>query len=368
MDEQAIRGIFSKIKVNPKKTEVFVLENLQTIPPEKPRRTHRRFFAAAAVFAALLVISTSVVAFYGGFELFISRVDPPFADILEPLMNYAEDQDIRVTILGATRFDRTAVLYISVQDISGQNRLSEGSAFFGWLDDVHVSRGIAPLSNWSMGTTPLHFDEFTNTQYFQLTMQTRTDNLDELTFQFNRIVLSQSDFCEERLVFENSYEVHGEWRITVQLEDGVNPITSYFAENEIRLENLYVEIYEILFEFSLIAITPINLEVRGRMSYNRYEMQGVYMQLPPGMYWGNSPGIWHNTMYKPQFMQSTAMHDAFYLEINGEETIGTHGGGSGLFANALGGGPFESNFLFPDTVDLNSITAIIIFGERFPIN
>jgi hypothetical protein len=367
MDEQAIHGIFSKIKVNPKKTEIYVLENLQTIPLEKPLRTHKRLFVTAAIFA-LLVISTSVFAFYGGFERFISRVDPPFADILEPLMNYAQDQDIRVTILGATRFDRTAVLYISVQDISGQNRLSEGSAFFGWLGDLHVSRGIAPLSNWSMGTTPLHFDEFTNTQYFQLTMQTRTDNLDELTFQFNRIVLSQSDFCEERLVFQNSYEVHGEWRITVQLEDGVNPITSYFAENEILLENLYVETDGISFELSAITITPIGMEIRGRNRYDWREKQGVYVEMAEGMYrvtWEGGQQINHNTMHKPEYVFSR-----FPRSIQIETTYGiiqTYSFG-GLSYSLPGGGSFESNFFFADTVDLNSITAIIIFGERFPIN
>ena len=82
-----------------------------------------RLLIAALV---LLVASTAALAVgLGGFDWFIERFNPPFAELIEPSGVYAEDQGIRMTVIGAQESSGMGIVYLTVQDVSGTGRLAQ---------------------------------------------------------------------------------------------------------------------------------------------------------------------------------------------------------------------------------------------------
>ena len=128
--------------------------------------------AATAAVAAVLILTVTVAAVVmGGFDAFISRLNPTFGEIVLPVEMYVVDNDIRLEIIGAQTFGNQVIAYISVRDISGQNRITE-SVFFNlsktrlyMLDETgnELGSGFGAVI-----PELLHFDDITNTAYFEL--------------------------------------------------------------------------------------------------------------------------------------------------------------------------------------------------------
>ncbi|MCL2198363.1 MAG: hypothetical protein FWB80_05530 [Defluviitaleaceae bacterium] len=320
----------------------------------------RRLIPAVATFAVLLTLSTTVFAFYGGFERFIERTSPPFAEIIEPVMTYAEDQGIRITILGARRFGRNAVAYLSVQDISGQNRLSEVS----FVRDIRICDGtdsIFTAWDWGMGFRNFYFDEIYNTIYVQMSIESRRFPNDELNLVVSRIVLEQTVLCEEAWDLEET-ALEGEWRVSATLEDAIQN-----GIEEIHMENITLEIHGIQLDISSIVINPISMEIRGSKTYNIHEIRDVYIEAED-MYRKirNETGeqIWHNHIPVRDYVINHLMRGGSYVRVQTTDDIFDVRGGGGMF----GGRWFEASFRFDAPLDLNEVVGVIIFGELFEIN
>ena len=126
-----------------------------------------------AVIIVILAVSITVFAALGGFEWFISRFNPDFADVIEPVMAYSEDQGIQMTVVGAQRFDNIAIVYLSVQDINGENRLTEQMNF---RDGFHVRINPSISGGYSLQKNMLYFDNGTITAYFEIRIAARDNS------------------------------------------------------------------------------------------------------------------------------------------------------------------------------------------------
>ncbi|MCL2838543.1 MAG: hypothetical protein FWE04_05715 [Oscillospiraceae bacterium] len=132
------------------------------VQKESHVRTYRaRKSVLIAAIMAILLLSATAFAALGGFDWFIARFNPNFAGVVEPVMSYSEEQGIRMTIIGAQRFANMAIVYLSVQDVSGENRLTERIDF---SDGFSVGRGIS----FGYQRNLLYFDSVTNTAYFEI--------------------------------------------------------------------------------------------------------------------------------------------------------------------------------------------------------
>ena len=176
-EEQEIRTVLSQIKVN---TDGLVEGVKSQINNKGLRRISRiKGFSLAIALVAILTITTTVFAAgFGDFDWFMERFNPSFAKVVEPVGIYAEDQDIRMEIIGAQSYGNMAVIYLSIQDISGENRLTESMWFF-CNDPAIIDKPecFVCLNNWHMNSSNwnmLYFDERTNTAYFEIMLVTHS--------------------------------------------------------------------------------------------------------------------------------------------------------------------------------------------------
>lgn len=191
-EEWQIHAAFSQIEVKPDN----LAERVRQGVGEAPRRTGGigrggRLLAAALVL--LLVSSAALAVGLGGFERFVERFNPTFAEIVEPIESYSEDQGIRMTVIGAQRFDNMAVVYLSVQDVSGEDRLTEQMSF---LDGFRLWT-VDDQPGFSDQRTMLYFDEMTNTAYFEFQISADVSLTDYLEIGASRIFLHAHMFWDE---------------------------------------------------------------------------------------------------------------------------------------------------------------------------
>ena len=93
---------------------------------KRPKRLRRTLLIAVAV-AALLSV-TAIAAALGGFDWLRETINPPFIDAVEPVEQSVTDQGIRFNIIAAQKFDDTALVYFSLTDTEGLDRVTGDAA------------------------------------------------------------------------------------------------------------------------------------------------------------------------------------------------------------------------------------------------
>lgn len=188
-NEQTIYNALSQINVDTGRLAKQVRERLHEEVPHVQSARHRRWTvsAAAAVAMSLLLVFTAAAATLGGFDWFMKKFNPSFGDIVEPVGVYCEDQGIRMEVIGAQKYDNMAVVYLSLQDVSGQNRLTERTDFqdgFSVKMNTHAKntegQPAEVSSSYSWSKNMLYFDELSNTVYyeFNITADSLSDPLE----------------------------------------------------------------------------------------------------------------------------------------------------------------------------------------------
>ena len=314
------------------------------------RMRAKRFIPIVISIALLLAISTTVLAFYGGFDGFIHRVNPPFAEIITPVMDYAEDQGIRITLIGARQFDTNAVLYLSMHDTTGENRITQSACIFGCaIDGALFASDAGGAQSGGMSFYHMFFDRATNTRYIQLMIQLDQPLTGGLTLTIPSITLERrGGWCDELQVFDETV-LHGHWQVTAYPDDV--PVGSDTAE--IRFENLIFDIYGVRLEVSL-TINPISIQVDTHMTYDPSYRRNTHRYTWPSR--------------EPLAMY---VHRQLIDSINIETTedIATIRGGSGWGGSDTPGiYTVEVTLWAQSLLNLDTITAVIINGERFPVN
>ena len=169
----------------------------------------KRLMPIAAAFVMLFAVSTTMFAALGGFDWFMQRFNPTFADVSEPVMSYSEEQGIRMTVIGVARFENMAVVYLSLQDITGANRLTASldfrDGFSISMEESDASISDVNIHGFSTRRNLLYFDEVTNTVYLEIQISADTAISDPLSlgtfliafevvgFEYEPILISLSE-------------------------------------------------------------------------------------------------------------------------------------------------------------------------------
>lgn len=208
-NEQNIYNALSRITVDTNQLAEQVKSQLHETTPcfAAPRRRRWPVSAVAAVVISAVLVGTAAAAILGGFDWFIEKFNPAFGEIVEPVEISCEDQGIRMEVIGAQKYGNMAIVYLSLQDISGQNRLTEQTNFndgfsvrtisqtqeaTGRVDEV-VSSGFS----WKQKM--LYLEEETNTIYYEFNITVDSDSPLSAPFELGSslIYFDEKDYKNE---------------------------------------------------------------------------------------------------------------------------------------------------------------------------
>lgn len=208
-DEKHIREMLSQITVDPSKLAEQVKSRLYEGSAAMPARRRKRWTRStiAAIAISLVLVTSATASSLGNFDWFIKRFNPDFSTIVEPVGVYSEDEGIRMEVIGAQRYDNKAIIYLSLQDITGQNRLTEHTDFrdgFNVKTHSSIAEGAKSgdevlLSSMSWHQKMLNFNKDTNTIYyeFNITADPDTPLTDPLELGSFLIYFNEKAFKDE---------------------------------------------------------------------------------------------------------------------------------------------------------------------------
>lgn len=286
------------------------LEKINSTTTPIRRKISMRKLATIAIAAVfLLVTSTAVFAASGGLEQFLARFNPNFGEFaIAPLYPaYAIDQGIRIEVVGAQQVDNALLLYTIMQDISGENRITRHMSpdIEFYVDGVRMSTG---------GSTGrgLSFDRATNTRYSEVILLGQADMPKADTIE---LVINHIRCLERSGPMRRAFE--GEWVMTVNTSDlGIQPIV--WADVDVGNSNI-----------QHMSLTPFGIRLNGTHSYETRDMS----RFP---------------FFVIEIERSSSRRNYRFSSSGG-------GFGSDCF----------SSFSFASSpIDLDTVTAVIINGER----
>jgi hypothetical protein len=151
----------------------------------------------AAALAAILAMAATTLGAFGGFDWFVKTLNPSYSEVAEPIGSSATDQGIRMEVIGASKYGNTAIVYISIQDVSGQNRLAETLTFMdyfsvGMIQPTPSADQEIPIDmSFSKNEKLLYFDKASNTLFYEYTIIADSNSLSgPLEIEASRIYYS----------------------------------------------------------------------------------------------------------------------------------------------------------------------------------
>ena len=252
--------------------------------------------------------NTTIFAATEGLEAFLYRFNPNFGEFAIPPLEpaYAVSQGIRIEAVGAQQIGNVVLVYMTVQDISGENRLTRYMSA-----DLEIFVDGEFINGPSTGR-PLSFDSATNTRYFEIIMVGKAGmpKAENIELRVEQII------CQEhpgpiRTVIE------GDWSMIVNTSDlGFRPIT-------------WTNIPAGRFHYEYISLSPFGLQMVGSHSHD---------------------------------MRNFPFFEVEIVLENRRRNLRLLGGGGGIGADTF------SNFQFTDTpIDLDMVVAVIINGVRIQV-
>jgi len=174
-DEKNIKDRLNRLPVHSEYFKEKLKEKLTGEPKQINEYRYKRKRTFAALFALFFVLgSTAIAAKLGTFAWLMETIHPNYEAIVEPLEAFCEDNNIRLEIIGAKKYQNTAVVYLSLQDTSGQKRLTEKTDFSDSFKVATTSsqKSSSPkkeiTSSFTLSRKLLFFDTESNTLYYEL--------------------------------------------------------------------------------------------------------------------------------------------------------------------------------------------------------
>jgi len=188
-DELRLYNAFAQIQTNTESLERKVRANMNIRKVIKPTPRKRVGLLAVALIAVMMLAGTVYAAVnMGVFERFMAEHNPDFGQVVSPVEMYTIDQGIRVDIIAAQQFGNNAIMYVSVRDISGQNRVTPYASITPVLRTTFSEDRLGFGSiNGSMEA--LYFNQETNTAYFQIEFHQDTPFTDVMELIIHNIEL-----------------------------------------------------------------------------------------------------------------------------------------------------------------------------------
>ena len=145
------------------------------------KRSFKRIIATAATIVLCLTTSVSVLAAtVTPVYLMLYQVSPSLAQMLKPVQLSCEDNGIKMELVSAAVYKNEAAIYISLQDMTDQNRIDKSTDLF---DSYHINRDFDSTATCSM----VSFDEETGIATFLIKISQWNDKKiggDKITFYF----------------------------------------------------------------------------------------------------------------------------------------------------------------------------------------
>ena len=275
------------------------------------KRRSIKFSVAVCAALLLVVLSGTVYATSGGLEQFLSRFNPAFGQFAIPPLEpaYAVDGGIRFEVYGAQVFDNIALLYFSLQDTSGENRLSENTIFdYNFMINNQLVRT-------GSSSRRLHFNKDTNTLYFEVTI------LSAYSLPNPLIVGAESILYFPRGGGQVQTLLEGQWWVEVTISD-TSDYVIYFED--FAADDLHI---------NFMKLSPL----------------GVYLV---------------GTHNHDVSVSARAVHPRVEIETSAQRRNIRIGQGS---SGGIGQNCFEIYLYAESPIDVSTVTAVIVNGVRVPV-
>ena len=213
-DEKLIYDELSQIKVDQGNINRNVIEAIRG-----KTRLNRKPFIASTVGIALslfLVIGASA-AVISNSEWFLSKFNPTYKEIMQPLDIKAEDKGIVVEAIAGKKYKNDAVVYLSIKDTTGKKRITNKTR----LKNALYLGVTGKQGSYGIDERVINFDEETNTIYYEMNINTdkNTPLTNPLLIGTTRIYLDIKEYKDEK--------------INLDLKDINNKEYFYLEESEI---------------------------------------------------------------------------------------------------------------------------------------
>lgn len=193
-NEKYIYDRLSKIEVDNTNIKRRVRNNLEN----KNSRRKKSLFASTGALALSLFLTIGVsAAVLTNSQWFMDKFNPTFKEIVKPIDMVCEDQGIRFELIAGQKYENKAIVYLSVQDISGQNRITADTSFNdGFFIGIKGSE-----ASYGFQEKVVSFDKETNTIYYELDISADayTPLEDSLRLGSSRIYFSSDDYKNEKI-------------------------------------------------------------------------------------------------------------------------------------------------------------------------
>lgn len=196
-DERLIETSLSSIEVDKSQIKSKVMEGVKGKRVRKPLLRS----GLAVAMSLFLVVGASATILKNS-EWFMDKFNPIFRDIVDPIDIYSEDQGIKVELIAGQKYDNNAIVYLSIQDTSGKNRITEETEFgyglFLGLNSQENSFG------YGIKDRLISFDKDTNTIYYELKISTDMNSplSESLRLGTSRIYFDRVKYEDELIVVE----------------------------------------------------------------------------------------------------------------------------------------------------------------------
>jgi len=225
------------------------------------RYMKKKFVKSIAIAAAIMIfmISAAVFSMSGGLDGLIARFNPAFGFLAQETLAYTEDGGIRIEVIGAQYFGDSMLLYLTVQDISGQERITRYV-----FPDFEIHNEIGAISSGGGSSNRLHFDADNNKIYLEVQRRLNQTEIQARTglTQFE----AEPDVLYVVVDAIRCYAVsgyppivaEGDWRIRLELEK--------ITASNIVMDNLNITAGDIIVEY--ISISPLGVQLIGAHSWS----------------------------------------------------------------------------------------------------
>ncbi|NLR43630.1 DUF4179 domain-containing protein [Priestia megaterium] len=170
----------------PKELHMRAKLGVEKAKSEQPRRTFKKAIVFPAAAVLFLIGSAGVgAATFPSFNHLLSLVSPDIALFLQPIETTSEDKGIKMKVVGAMNDDEMAVIYVTMQDLTG-NRLDKTLDLYDYtLTDGHM-----------FNNQIVNYDKDTNTATLRIQANGGTN------FNNKKIKLRISSFLSQRYKHE----------------------------------------------------------------------------------------------------------------------------------------------------------------------
>ena len=160
-------------------------------------KTKKRFIKPYLIIVAAIilcftitvpVLASTVTPVY---EL-VYQISPELAQMLKPVQMSCEDNGIKMEVISASVYENEAAVYISLQDMTDQNRIDATTDLY---DSYHINQGFRSFATCSN----VSFDKETGKATFLINI-TRADGN---KIEGNKITLNFTEFISKKNIFDS---------------------------------------------------------------------------------------------------------------------------------------------------------------------